>query len=116
MPRDWRLRVADILDSIAQIEDYLTDMTLERFVSDRKTTDAVLHNLYVVGEAVSRLPEEITSSHPKIPWAEIRKFRNFLAHGYFNVNVETIWKTVLEDIPPLKAVLLEIQAIEGGDT
>ncbi len=110
MPRDWRLRVADILDSIDRTDKYVAGMEYAEFAADTRTQDAVLHNLYIVGEAATHLPDEFTSLHPQIPWPEIQKFRNFLAHGYFNMEVETIWKTVIEDLPPLKAVLFDFES------
>jgi len=49
-PRDWRLRVDDILDAIARIEQYVSGLSFEQFRADQKTVDAVVRNLEVIGE------------------------------------------------------------------
>jgi uncharacterized protein with HEPN domain len=54
-PREWRLRVEDILEAIAKIERYVQGLTFEQFQSDEKTIDAVVRNLEVIGEAVRHL-------------------------------------------------------------
>ena len=51
MPRDRRVRIADILEAIARIEAYVRDLTFEEFRTDTKTFDAVIRNLEVIGEA-----------------------------------------------------------------
>ncbi len=105
MPRDPRLRIQDMLDAIERVESYVTGMSLAELVDDIRTHDAVLYNLYIVGEAATNLPESVTGEIPEIPWSKIRKFRNFMAHGYFHVEPEAIWVTITQDLPPLKGAL-----------
>ncbi len=62
---------------------------------------AILKAVEVVGEAASRVGSETAGAHPHIPWTEIVGMRNRLVHGYFNVNLERVWKTVRQDIPRL---------------
>ena len=50
-PREWRLRITDILDAIARIQRYTADLTEDAFVNDERTRDAVIRNLEVIGEA-----------------------------------------------------------------
>jgi uncharacterized protein with HEPN domain len=54
-PREWRLRVTDILDAIARIQQYVAGFTFEQFQADQKTVDAVVRNLEIIGEAVRHL-------------------------------------------------------------
>jgi hypothetical protein len=65
-PRDWRLRVEDILDAIARIEQYVNGLTLEQFRADSKTVDAVVRNLEVIGEAVLTCPPTIVVFPPRL--------------------------------------------------
>jgi uncharacterized protein with HEPN domain len=58
-PREWRLRVEDILDAIARIEQYVNGLTFEQFCADQKTLDAVVRNLEVIGEAVRHLSADL---------------------------------------------------------
>lgn len=74
-PRDWRLRVQDILDAIATIQLYTAGMDYFAFTHDRKTMDAVLRNITVIGEAASRVPETIQGESPEVPWADMRDIR-----------------------------------------
>jgi len=66
-PRDWRIRVQDILDAITTIQLYTAAMDYLAFTHDRKTMDAVLRNITVIGEAASRVPETIQGESPEVP-------------------------------------------------
>lgn len=67
--------------------------------------DAIERNLQIVGEAVNHLPEEITSSHPGVPWPQIRGFRSILVHQYVGVDVDVVRDVVETHLPPLAAAL-----------
>ena len=68
MPRrDWELRISDILDAITAVQGYTEGMKYETFVGDRKTVDAVIRTLIVIGEATSRIPDDFVSDHSDIP-------------------------------------------------
>ena len=61
-------RLQDIFESINRIISYTANNNYEQFKSDPKTQDAVLRNIEIMGEAVKKLSEEITSRYPEIPW------------------------------------------------
>ena len=86
-PRDWRLRVEDILDAAARIDTYIAGLTFEQFQADRKTVDAVVRNLEVIGEAATHLIAGQDDLPGDIPWADIAGMRNVLIHGYFGVDL-----------------------------
>jgi uncharacterized protein with HEPN domain len=100
-PREWRLRVEDILDAVAKIERYVSGQTFEQFQADSKTVDAVIRNLEVIGEAVRHLSYEPDNLPPGVPWMDIAGMRNILIHEYFGVDLKIIWQTVSEDLPEL---------------
>ncbi len=100
-PRDYRLRISDMLDAIQAIQGFTAGMDYTAFSADRKTVDAVLRNMEVLGEAAARLPEQVTEAHPEIPWKDMRDIRNVIVHAYFGVNPEIIWQTVQANLPPL---------------
>ena len=104
-PREWRLRVEDILDAIARIERYVEGLTIEQFKADQKTVDAVIRNLEIIGESVRHLVEQRETLPPRIPWADIAGMRNVLIHAYFGVDLNIIWHTIVEDLPVLRAEL-----------
>lgn len=103
--RDWRLFVQDILEAVAAIHDYTAGLDFEAFQSDKKTMDAVIRNLTVIGEAAGRIPVSIQGMDPRIPWSEMRDMRNVVVHEYFGINKRILWDTIQADIPPLVAPL-----------
>jgi uncharacterized protein with HEPN domain len=99
--RDWRFRVRDILGALAAIADYTDGMTYSGFVADRRTRDAVIHNLMLVGESVRWIPDVILDAHPDVPWRIMRGVRNVVVHEYFGIDDDILWVTVRDDLPPL---------------
>jgi len=91
MSRDPQLRLEDILEAATSIETYLHDFDYDQFINDRRTVDAVVRNLEIIGEAVKYLPEDMTGQFPEIPWRAIAGFRDVLAHGYFKTEDSIIW-------------------------
>ena len=73
---------------------------------DEKTVDAVIRNLEVIGEASSHLPTEVQEQYEDVPWGMMKGIRNILAHEYFGIDLEIVWKTAKEDLPILKKRLL----------
>ena len=107
MSRDPRLYLIDILEAIAKIQKWTQGMSLDDFDSDELVHDAVLRNLEIMGEAVKGLPAELTLVHPEIPWRSLGDFRNRLAHGYFSIDSDLVWKVIQNRLPGL------LQAIQG---
>lgn len=66
--RDWRLRLQDILESIAEIEQCTKGMMFEEFAKNQTTVKAVLYDFIIIGEAAINVPKEIQSRYPLIPW------------------------------------------------
>ena len=105
--RDWQFRISDILVAIDKIERYTDGMDFNSWVADEKTVDAVIRNIEIIGEASSHLPDEVLQQYDDISWPLMKGIRNILAHEYFGVDLEIIWKTVTEDLPTLKKRLHE---------
>ncbi len=99
--REWRVRVQDILDSIAAIQTYTIGMDYSTFIQDRRTIDAVLRNITVIGEAASQVPESVQTASPEVPWREMRDMRNVVVHEYFGINRQILWDTIQTNLPPL---------------
>ena len=96
------------MDAVSAVETYVTGMTYEDFVADRKTVDAVVRNLIIIGEAAVHIPREICTAHTEIPWQDMSAMRNFVVHEYFGVSDRILWDTVQIDLPPLVQVLKKI--------
>jgi uncharacterized protein with HEPN domain len=111
MPRDSSAYLDDILDAIGAIRQYTGDLSRKDFGQDRKTVDAVLRNLEVIGEAVKQLPVEVRSAHPDVEWQKIAGLRDILIHAYFGVDLDIVWDVVSNKLP---AVETRIRTILGG--
>ena len=103
--RDWKFRIQDILDAVGKVREYTQGMDFKSFTEDRKTVDAVVRNLIIIGEAATQIPEEVCARHPEVPWYEMRGMRNFIVHEYFKASDRVIWDTVQVDLPLLPALL-----------
>lgn len=123
MNRTSNLRIPDylenILEAIGQIESYVEDMSEVDFLDDRKTQDAVLRNFEIIGEAannVLKTAPEFAARHSDVPWSDAYQLRNQVAHGYFKVDFELVWRTIFNDLPELKMQILTLSgdAIQGA--
>jgi len=111
--RSAKLYITDIVDSIRKIELYTKDLTFDKFAKDDKTVDAVIRNLFVIGEAVKNIPKEIKDEYKDIPWVKIAGMRNRIVHEYFGLSESILWKTIEDDIPEFKKQIRKIQLVEN---
>jgi uncharacterized protein with HEPN domain len=95
----------DILDSIRSIQQFVSGMDREAYCQDEKTQAAVERKLLIVSEAAIRLKDSAEVLCPGIPWRDIRGSGNWLRHQYDSVDVETIWNTIQDGLPPLKSAV-----------
>ncbi|MCF8256822.1 MAG: DUF86 domain-containing protein [Flavobacteriales bacterium] len=100
-------RLRHILEAIDLIQSYITDIDQESFLDDRRTNEAVLFRLSVIGEAIIHVEREILDRHP-YPWHQVRAMRNVITHQYFGIKMEIIWNTVENDLPQLKEMVAHI--------
>ena len=112
--RDFRLYCTDILDSGAAILDFVKGLSFVEFRDDRKTSSAVIREFEIIGEAVAKLPEELKGRRPDVEWQDIKDFRNLLAHEYFGVDLEIVWKIIEEDIPTLMDAVKEVMRTKSN--
>jgi len=110
MSRAETLRIADylqhILEAIDNIQDYTAGMNLDAFMADRKTRDAVIRNLEIIGEACNNIAKNhpvFATEHSEVPWGFAYEMRNALSHGYFTVDHAIVWQTIQHDLPKLRS-------------
>ena len=108
MHRDFRLYIDDILDAVDQIRIYTKGLDETAFKKDRKTQDAVIRNLEIIGEAARSVPSHIQESTPDVDWRKIRGLRNILIHEYFGVNLTIVWDILQNKLPHLEAACREL--------
>jgi uncharacterized protein with HEPN domain len=102
------LYLNDISESVRAIEIYLENMDYEKFISDRKTYSATVRELEIIGEAVSKLSDELKEQYPDVLWQQIKSFRNKLVHEYFGIDYKIVWDVVKNELPILKSQILFI--------
>jgi uncharacterized protein with HEPN domain len=107
--REWSLYLADMIDACHWVSDFTAGVDKHSFLQDRKTYDATVRNLEVLGEACKRIPEDIRAQHPQVPWREIAGFRDVLAHAYFGIDEDLLWDVVSNKVP-LLLTQLEVMA------
>lgn len=115
MSRTDILRVPDylghILEAIERIHLYIEDIDEVAFLEDKKTQDAVIRNFEIIGEAahnVERYHAQV--EHSYIPWNVVYTMRNRVVHGYFQVDLEVVWKTIHTDLPEFHAQVSKLHS------
>ena len=99
--KDDRSYLLHIADAIAQIQSY-TGGGHSSFLKDRKTQDAVLRNLMIIGEAAKKLSKATREKAPGTPWKSVSGMRDKMIHEYFGVDLEIVWRTVEVELPKFK--------------
>jgi uncharacterized protein with HEPN domain len=109
-------RLPDYLEHMRQAAAdacaYVEGINKADFLADKRTQQAVVMNLIVIGEAATKMLQDhsdFTDRHTQIPWRNMKGMRNRIAHGYFEINLDVVWDTVqtalpalLRDLPNLK--------------
>lgn len=104
-----------MLDYAGRATEYANGRTRSDLESDRMLADALARVLGIVGEAAAQTTPDFRSRHASIPWAKAIGMRNRLIHGYPDVDLDVLWSTVQEDIPPLVDALQRVLAESESD-
>lgn len=111
------LRLRDYLEhielAIEKIRRYAAGLERASFLDNEEKQDAVIRNIEIVGEAaqsIRRRYPEFAARHPEIPWGGVYEMRNAVAHGYFTVDLDVVWKAVCEDLPNLGVQIAALRA------
>ena len=97
-----------MLDAARDVRSFVAGRRRADLDSDRALAYAIVRGIEVIGEAATRVSSPIKAAHNDVPWAMIVAMRNRLIHAYHDVNLDMVWKTVIEDLPPLIASLESI--------
>lgn len=94
----------DIIIAITDIEEFTLGMSYELFSGDKRTINAVIRSLEVLGEATKHIPPSFRKKYPDIPWNKMAGMRDVLIHDYMGVDLMTVWKVSQERLPELKSL------------
>lgn len=106
--------IEHMLEAVSLACSYVEGMTKEDFLDDKRTQQAVVLNLIVVGEVAARIlkeHEDFATQNTSVPWASMKGMRNRIAHGYYDINLDTVWETVQAALPKLQTQVNEIKAV-----
>lgn len=101
-------RISHMLEEAQVAISFCNDMTFEEFCNDRKTVNATVRSIEIIGEAASKTSKSFREEHNNIDWRDVISMRNVLAHAYFEIDYEIVWNTVQGDLPPLIITLKAI--------
>ena len=107
MQRDDAL-LLDMLLYCDQAAQFASTLTFAEFKASRLHQLAIVKAVETIGEAASQISDATQHAHPEIPWPRIIGMRNRLVHGYGNIRIEVVWRTVKENIPSLAKQLRPI--------
>jgi uncharacterized protein with HEPN domain len=102
------VRIRHMLDSVVEGRSFLRGKLRSDLESDRMLTLALIKEIEILGEAAGRVSEKFKSRYAQIPWSAIIATRNRLIHGYFDIDLDVVWKTVSEDLPTLQLLLEDL--------
>lgn len=105
-----------MLEAISLVHSYVDGFSKADFLADKRTQQAVILNIVVIGEAATRLADEypeFVACYPEVPWKSMRGMRNRMAHGYFDINLDIVWDTIQQSLPALALQLNRIRSQEG---
>jgi uncharacterized protein with HEPN domain len=107
-PRSDAAFLDDILVAMRNALEFIGGTSFEEFSEDEKTKYAVIRAFEVIGEAAKRISPLFKEQHSDMPWKFMAGMRDKLIHDYFGVDLEVLWKTAQEDLPPLETRLLRL--------
>ena len=108
MQKDDAVRLRHMLDAAQEAAFFAQNKTRSSLDTDRQLVLSLVKSIEIIGEAAANVTTKCREDFPQIPWRDIISMRNRLTHVYFDINLDILWKTVVEDLPPLIASLEKI--------
>ena len=103
----------DIREAIERIEVYAGKLDYKKFLADKKTQDAVVRNLEIIGEAAKNVSVEFKKEYKSVEWKKLAGLRDKIVHFYFGVNWDIVWDVVQNRMPELKGQIEDILEAAG---
>ena len=101
MRKDDQIRLRHMLDAAHEAVAFTQGRKRADLDTDRMLALSLVKEIEIIGEAANQIAETSREQLPEIPWADIIGMRNRLVHAYFDINLEILWQTVEQDLPPL---------------
>jgi uncharacterized protein with HEPN domain len=105
MQKDDVVRLRHMLDAAREAVEFAKGKRRDHLEGDRKLTLALVKDIEIIGEAAYQTSEDARRQLPEISWDDIVGMRHRLVHAYFDINLDILWRTVQQDLPPLIKML-----------
>lgn len=100
MRRDDSIRFRHMLDAAKEVMSFAKNKTRKDLDKDRMLTLSLVKSIEIIGEAASKVTDETKKRFPEIPWTNMIAMRNHLIHAYFDIDLDVLWGTIVDDLPP----------------
>ena len=108
MRGDDRIRMRHMLDAAKEALSFAQNKTRGDLDSERMLVLSVVKSIEIIGEAASKVTQKTSETYTELPWANIIAMRDRLIHVYFDIDLDRVWDTVTDDLPPLVASLEKV--------
>lgn len=108
MSREARAWLEDMLAAAEAIHRFVQGTAFEEFVANEEKRSAVERQIFIIGEAASRMARVLRLDDAPVPWHAVIGLRNILAHGYGTVEEEELWQVATVYVPVLAAHVGEL--------
>ncbi len=105
---DDQIRVRHMLQAAREAMKFVQGKQRKDLDEDRLLVLGLIKAVEIIGEAASRVSREYQTANPQIPWSAIIAMRNILIHNYFGIDLDEVWNTLQNDLPPLISDLAQI--------
>jgi len=112
MQKDDAVRLRHMLDAAQEAAFFAQNKARSSLDTDRQLVLSLVKSIEIIGEAAANVTTKCREDFPQIPWRDIISMRNRLTHVYFDINLDILWKTVVEDLPPLIAELGKVVEVD----
>ena len=109
--------LAHIREAIERIDRYTHDIDEVAFLNQPMVQDAVIRNIEIIGEASHNIEKRypaFSAAHPELPLSLAYEMRNAVAHGYFKVDYEIVWRTLHRDLPGFHGQIAALMTASPG--
>lgn len=113
MRPDDVIRVRHMLDAANEAEAFAAGRSRADLDTDRMLALSIVKSIEIIGEAAANVSDDGRAEHPRIPWLDIADMRNRLVHGYYDIDLDIVWDTVIDELPPLCEQLKAVLQVAG---